>query len=119
MAMTEAERSKCKTIIHGHAAAVAAGNAATFIPGLGFAVNTAALTTMTMALANVFNVSITKTLAGSLAAEALKKYATKKIASEFIKVIPGFGTAVSAALNVGIVESAGWSLANEFASQKA
>ena len=119
MAMTESEKSKCKAIIHGHAAAVAAGNAATFIPGLGAAVDKAALVTMTLALASVFNVSITQTAAMSTAVAALKKYVGKQVLKEILKIVPGAGTAASAALTISIIESAGWSIANEFASRKA
>ena len=118
MAMTESERSKCSTIIHGHAAGVVAGNLAP-VPGLGVAVDKAALVTMTLALASVFNVSINKTVAMSMAATALKKYVGKQVLKEVLKIIPGLGTTASAALTVGIIESAGWAIAEEFASQRA
>lgn len=118
MAMTEDERTKCQLIIHGHAAGVAVGNAATFIPGLGATIDQAALTTMTLALAAVFDVSITRTMAATLGAEQLKKFVKKKILKEALKLFPGPGTAASTALSISIIESAGWALANEFADQK-
>ena len=118
MAMTESERSKCEDIIHGHATAVVAGNLAP-VPGLGTAIDTAALTTMTLALASVFNVSVSKTLATNIAVNELKKYVGKQVVKEFIKIIPGFGSFASAALTIGMIESAGWSIAEEFASQRA
>ena len=118
MAMTESEKSKCQVIIHGHAATVAAGNVVTIIPGLSAGIDQAALVTMTLALAGVFDISITKTMATSLAVEQLKKYAKRKVFKEILKLFPGAGTAISTALTVGMIESAGWAIANEFASEK-
>ena len=45
--MTDDELSKCKKIIHGHAAAAAAGNLVP-IPGVGLAADTVTMTTMAM-----------------------------------------------------------------------
>ena len=55
----------------------------------------------------------------SMAATALKKYVGKQVLKEVLKIIPGLGTTASAALTVGIIESAGWAIAEEFASQRA
>lgn len=112
MAMTEDEKTKCQLIIHGHAAGVAAGNVVTIVPGLSAGIDQAALTTMTLALANVFDVSITGTMAAALAVEQLKKFVKRKVFKEVLKLIPGPGTAISTALTVGMIESAGWAIAN-------
>jgi len=119
MAMTEDEKTKCQVIIHGHAAGVAAGNVITIMPGVSASIDQAALVTMTLALAAVFDVSITRTMAATLAVEQLKKFAKRKVFKELLKLIPGPGTALSTALTIGMIESAGWAIANEFASQRA
>ena len=116
MAMTKDERSKCEDIIHGHAWAVIGGS---LIPGVGTPINVAALTTMTMALANVFNVSMTETLATTTAINGLKEFASRMVVSEFVKVFPGIGNVAAAALTVTMIESAGWQIAENFAAQRA
>ena len=115
MSMTKRERSQCEDIIHGHAWACIGGS---LIPGVGTPVNMAALTTMTMALANVFNVSMTETLAAATAVNGLKELAGRMVVSEFIKVFPGLGTIASAALTVTMIESAGWQIAENFANNR-
>lgn len=116
MGMSAYERSQCEDIIHGHACGVVAGNLVP-IPGLGAAVDSAALATMTMALASVFNVSITKTLALSIAVEQLRSHLTKRVLKELLKMFPG-GSGFSAALTIGIIETAGWAIAEEFSRQR-
>ncbi len=115
MAMTKAEKHQCEDIIHGHAWAVIGGS---LIPGVGTPINVAALTTMTMALANVFNVSMSETLAATTAVNALKEFAGKMVVSEFVKIFPGLGSIASAALTVTMIESAGWQIAENFANQR-
>ena len=122
MAMTDDEISKCRKIIHGHAAAAAAGNLVP-IPGVGLAADTVTMTTMAMALAAVFGGSITESVAKNMAINAIvatmKKQPVKVIAKEISKVFPVVGQLVAPSISVAMLESAGWLLANDLADEKA
>ena len=121
MPMTEEEMSKCRKIIHGHAAAAAAGNMLP-APGVGIAVDTVTMTTMAMALASVFGGSITEAVAKNMAINAIvatiKKQPVKVIAKEISKVVPIVGQLVAPSISVAMLESAGWLLADELAEEK-
>ena len=121
MAMTEEEISKCRKIIHGHAAAAAAGNLVP-VPGVGLAADTVTMTTMAMALASVFGGSITETVAKTMAINAIvatvKKQPVKIIAKEVSKIVPIVGQLVAPSISVAVLESAGWLLAEDLSAQK-
>ena len=121
MAMTEDEISKCRKIIHGHAAAAAAGNLVP-VPGVGLAADTVTMTTMAMALASVFGGSITEAVAKNMAINAIvatvKKQPVKIIAKEISKVVPVVGQLVAPSISVAMLESAGWLLAEDLSAQK-
>ncbi len=121
MPMTEAEISKCKKIIHGHAAAAAAGNLVP-VPGVGLAADTVTMTTMAMALAAVFGGSITESVAKNMAINSIvatiKKQPVKIIAKEISKVIPFVGQLVAPSVSVAMLEAAGWLLAEDLASRR-
>lgn len=121
MSLTEEEISKCRKIIHGHAAAAAAGNAIP-IPGVGLAADTVTMTTMAMALASVFGGSITESVAKNMAINAIvatiKKQPVRIIAKEIGKVVPIVGQLVAPAISVAMLESAGWLLADELAAER-
>jgi len=120
VSMTEEQRSQCQTIIHSHAATAAAGNAVS-VPGLGFATDTVTMTTMAMALSGVFGSCIEKNVARNLAITALKKQVLKtpikSIAKELGKFIPFAGQVVAAGVSAAMLESAGWSMAEELARE--
>ena len=121
MSMTDEDRRKCQKIIHGHAAAAAAGNLVP-IPGVGLATDTVTMTTMAMALAAVFGGSITESVAKNMAVNAIvatiKKQPAKVIAKEISKVVPIVGQLVAPSISVAMLESAGWLLANDLAEEK-
>lgn len=121
MAMTDEEKSKCKKIIHGHAAAAAAGNLVP-IPMVGLATDTVTMTTMAMALAAVFGGSITETVAKNMAVNAIvatiKKQPVRIIAKEISKVVPLVGQLVAPTISVAMLEAAGWLLADELAAER-
>lgn len=114
--MTQEQQHKCHVIIHSAAIAAGGGNAAP-VPGLGIAVDIAAMTAMATGLATVFGGSITEEVAKGLAITALKdtvlKQPIKVIARELSKLIPGLGQVVAPAFSIVIIEAAGWTLANE------
>ena len=119
--MTDAEKRKCKKIIHGHAAAAAAGNLVP-VPGVGLATDTVTMTTMAMALASVFGGSITESVAHNMAVNAIvatvKEQPVKVIAKELSKIVPLLGQLVAPSVSVAMLESAGWLLADELAAQR-
>ena len=121
MPMTEEEKRKCQKIIHGHAAAAAAGNLVP-APGVGIAVDTVTMTTMAMALASVFGGSITESVAKNLATSAIiatiKKQPLKVITKEISKVLPFIGQLVAPTISVAMLESAGWLLAEDLAAER-
>ena len=98
--MTEEQRLKCHGIIHTFSAASGAGNIVP-VPGLGLAVDTVTMTTMTIALAAVFGGSLQKSVAEGIAAQAIKetmiRQPMKVIAKELSKLIPFAGQAFSSA----------------------
>ena len=119
--MTDEEKSKCRKIIHGHAAAAAAGNLVP-VPGVGLATDTVTMTTMAMALASVFGGSITEAVAKNMAINAIvstiKKQPVKVIAKEISKVVPLVGQLVAPSISVAMLESAGWLLADQLSEEK-
>ncbi len=119
--MTDEEKSKCRKIIHGHAAAAAAGNLVP-IPMVGLATDTVTMTTMAMALASVFGGSITEAVAKNMAINAIvstiKKQPVRVIAKEISKVVPLVGQLVAPSISVAMLESAGWLLADELSAER-
>lgn len=118
--MTEEQKSKCETIIHGHAVAAGAGNAVP-IPGLGMATDIATMTTMAMALSGVFGSSIPENVAKNIAIASLKrtilKQPIKSIGKELAKFIPFGGSIIASAVSVGMLEAAGWAMAEQLARE--
>ena len=114
--MTEEQRNKCHMIIHGHAVAAGAGNAVP-VPGLGVAADVATMASMAMALSAVFGSSIPENVARNLAISALKrtvlKQPIKTIGKEVGKLIPFVGSYFAATVSVGMLEAAGWSMAEQ------
>ena len=114
--MTETQRQKCYAIIHSHAAACGAGNLVP-VPGVGVAADLLTMTTMCMSLAAVFGADINENAAKGLAVAAFKRTVTKQpvklLAKELSKLIPGLGQIVAPAVSIGMIESTGWTLAQE------
>ena len=121
MPITDEEKSKCRKIIHGHAAAAAAGNLVP-VPMVGLATDTVTMTTMAMALASVFGGSITESVAKNMAINAIiatmKKQPVRIIAKEISKVVPVVGQLVAPSISVAMLEAAGWLLAEELAAER-
>lgn len=119
--MTDAEKNKCHAIIHSHAVLAAAGNALP-LPGTGLAADTITMTTMAMALASALGGSITESVARNMAINAIvaavKKNAVKTFVKEAAKIIPFAGQIISPAISVAMLESAGWSLANQLDAER-
>ena len=119
--MTEAEKSKCQKIIHGHAAAAAAGNLVP-VPGVGLAADVVTMSTMAMALAGVLGGSITEAVAKNMAINSIvatiKKQPVRVLAKEVSKVVPVVGQLVAPAVSVAMLEASGWLLADELVDER-
>ena len=119
--MTDDEKTKCRAIIHSHAVLAAAGNALP-LPGTGLAADTITMTTMAMALASVLGGSITESVARNMAINAIiaavKKNTVKTFVKEAAKIIPFAGQIISPSISVVMLESAGWSLANQLDEER-
>ncbi|MGD8175638.1 hypothetical protein [Marinimicrobium sp. ARAG 43.8] len=120
MNMTSTQKQKCHTIIHSSALAAGAGNISP-VPGTGLAADTLALTSMAVGLATVFGADLSKEAARALAFSAIKnttlKQPVKVISKELSKIIPWLGQLVSPAVSIGLVEAAGWTMAEEMAQR--
>ena len=114
--MTDDEKQKCSIIIHGHAAAVGAGNALP-APGAGFAVDAVGMTSLAMSLCAVLGGNLSKEVSKAMGIAALKRTMLRApirtIAKEVSKFVPFLGQAFAPAISVAMVECAGWNLAQE------
>ena len=114
--MNANQKKKCHAIIHSHALAAAAGNAAP-VPGLGIAVDMVTMTTMAMALCIVFGGNIRQEAAKTLAIAALKntmlKQPIRTLTKELSKLVPGLGQVVAPSIAVVMIEAAGWVLVSD------
>ena len=113
--MTREQTSKCHKIIHTAAAGAGAGNCVP-VPGTGIAADIVA---MSMSLAAVFGGRITEEVAKGMAVVAIKramlKQPIKVLAKELSKIFPPLGMIVAPAVSAGMIEAAGWALANDMA----
>lgn len=118
--MTPEQESKCHKIIHTAAAGAGAGNLIP-IPGTGVAADIVAMSMMAMSLAAVFGGNIAEEVAKGMAVTALKntmlKQPIKVLAKELSKFIPFLGQVVGPAISAGMIEAAGWALANDMAQK--
>jgi uncharacterized protein (DUF697 family) len=116
--MTREQTSKCHKIIHTAAAGAGAGNCVP-VPGTGIAADIVAMSMMAMSLAAVFGGRITEEVAKGMAVVAIKRVMLKQpikvLAKELSKIFPPLGMIVAPAVSAGMIEAAGWSLANDMA----
>lgn len=114
--MDESTKAKCHAIIHSAAIGCGAANC-TPIPGTGFAADIVAMTAMTMSLASLLGGSIPKEVAKGMVIAEIKKQVLKQplktLGKELSKFVPGMGQIVGSAISITMIESVGWSIANE------
>ncbi len=114
---TEKEKLKCQYIIHG-ASAAAAGIGLAPIPGADIGPICAVQAGMIVALAAVFDMSITTEAAAATAKTAIVGNMGKMIVSGILKVVPVLGSGVNATVAAALTETLGWQLAGEYAAKK-
>ena len=120
--ITEEEKKKCHVIIHAHAVAAGAGNVVP-IPGAGILADLGTMTTMAMALSKVFNdkpldKAVALSLMTGIAKRVALKYPIRMLAKEASKLLPVLGQVVAPSISIGMIESAGWVLVNQFAKER-
>ncbi len=117
--MTESEKKACHGIIHTNAVAaggIAAGMAQ--LPGVDNAPLAALEIEMTIALANVFGISIGKTAAMSVLSGVAGTTVGRAVSQVLVGWIPGVGNAINAGTAASVVEGIGWSVAKTFEAQR-
>ena len=116
--MTDEQKSSCHKIIHtASAAAAAAAGGLAQLPGSDNAVITPIQLTMTISLAAVFDISLTKAAAAAAVASLAGSTVGRTVSQFLVGWIPGFGNAINASTAAGITEALGWKLADEFDSR--
>ena len=111
--MPSEQKKKCSIAIHS---ATAASTLAGAIPlPIADAIPiSAAQITMIIALGKVFDMTISKSAAKSIAGVGLAITAGRTVASSVAKLIPGVGSVVGAATAAAITEALGWIVADDF-----
>jgi len=116
--MTKEQSNKCRMIIHTAALGAGSGNLIP-VPGAGVAADIVAMTMMAMSLAAVFGGGIAEEVAKGMAITALKQtmldQPIKVLTKELSKFVPFLGQVVGPTISAGVIEAAGWALANEMA----
>lgn len=114
--MTNDEKTKCHTIIHTASVASAAiGGGLAQLPGSDTVPITAIQVGMVISLGAVFGQEITKTTAASIVGGLASSLGGRAISQFLVGWIPGFGNAINATTAVGITETLGWIVAEQFA----
>lgn len=108
---------KCHIAIH--TATIAAGTAgAAPIPMSDAIPIGAAQVTMIVALGNIFDITVTRSVAKSILSVGLAQSVGQSIVSNVLKAIPGIGTLAGSALGgvtaASITETLGWLVADDF-----
>jgi uncharacterized protein (DUF697 family) len=73
---------------------------------------------MLLSLGTVFNVSITKTAAREIAKTFMMGKIGQYAAISLLKIIPGLGSVVNAAVAASLTEALGWDSARDFEERK-
>jgi len=111
--MTKEQKDKCSGIIH--TASVAAGGVGiTPIPCADTPVLIGIQITMIVALAKVFDISMSTAHAKALAETQLAAQMGKLAAGQLAKLIPGIGSLINAGIASAFTETLGWGVAKQF-----
>lgn len=113
--MTAAQEAQCHTIIHLAATAAAgAGAGLAQVPCSDAAVIVPIQVGMVVALAAVFDVTLTRAAAESALATKTATLIGRGIAQALVGWIPVLGNTLNAATAAGVTEAIGWSVARNF-----
>jgi len=116
--MNSTQENKCHAIIHSASAlAAAAGAGLALLPGSDSAVIIPIQVGMVISLGAVFGKEISKSVATSTLTTATTTMVGRGISQFLVGWIPGFGNALNATTAAAVTETAGWAVANSFASE--
>ena len=116
--MTSEEKKSCHGIIHTSsllAGAVGAGFAQ--IPTSDNLIITPIQLSMTVALGEVFGITMSQSSASAALASAIGATVGRTISQVFLGWIPGVGNVINATTAATVTEAIGWALALEFEHQ--
>lgn len=113
--MTDSQKKKCETIIHG-ASVAAAGAAAGLaqIPGADNAAIIPIQVAMIISLGQVFGRELTKNAATALLGTAAASTVGRATSQFLVGWIPGLGNAINAGTAASVTEALGWTIASRF-----
>ena len=106
--MTDSQKKKCDTIIHG--ASVAAAGAAAGLAQIPGSDNAAII----ISLGQVFGKELTKNAATALLGTATASTVGRGISQFLVGWIPGVGNAINAGTAASVTEALGWTIARRF-----
>ncbi len=110
-------KKKCHAVIHTATTAAGAAGASP-IPISDAVVITGVQITMIISLGKVFDITLTQSVAKSLASATITQQAGRAIFANVLKMIPGAGTIAGAfvgATTAGVLtEALGWMIADDF-----
>jgi len=117
--MTKKEKIMCNSIIHSASSAAAAvGAGLAQVPASDNAIITPIQLSMSVSLAKVFGLNLSKGAAEAGVASAAACVVGRAASQVIVGWIPVLGNVVNAVTAASLTESIGWILAKEFESQK-
>ena len=116
--MTSEEKKSCHGIIHAHSvAAGAVGAGFAQIPTSDNLIITPIQLSMTIALGEVFGITMSQSSAQAALASAIGATVGRTISQVLLGWIPGVGNVINATTAATVTEAIGWALALEFERQ--
>lgn len=113
--MNENQKKKCHYLIHtASASSAAVGAGLAQLPGSDNIPISGIQITMIIAIAKVFDKSITRSTAEGVLASQLATFAGRGISQWLVGWIPGYGNAINASTAAALTESVGWAAADYF-----
>ena len=113
--MNKDQKAKCHYIIHGASAAAAAvASPLAQIPGSDNAVIAPIQVAMTIALGQIFGISLSEGAAKATLATTATSLVGRMISQVLIGWWPVVGNVINASTAAAVTETAGWTLANDF-----
>ena len=111
--MTEEQRKRCETIIHGAAAVSAAAGGVAVLPGSDAVLIMPVQVGMILALADVFEVKLTRAVAKSAANASFGQIVGKGASRLLAGAVPGAGNVIRAGVAFSITEALGWTVVEQ------